>query len=115
THPAPAIVGLLASVALHFVPGPAAAQVAVTPVVVSGSAAPAGGNYSNFNSFTLNTSGQVAFNASLTGGSSSQGIFAGPAGSPSTVALSGTAAPAGGNYGTLGGPGFNAAGQVGFQ
>jgi hypothetical protein len=107
-------VGLLAGMALHLLPGLAAAQVAITPIAVTGAAAPAGGNYSSFIPAAKSSSGQVAFSAYLTGGSSGQGIFAGPPGSLQTVALAGAAAPAGGNYSFLNGPRVNASGQVGF-
>jgi hypothetical protein len=63
----------------------------------------------------LNESGQVAFAAGLTGGSSTSGLFAGLPGSLSAVALQGTPAPAGGNYNTFPSlPRLNGAGQVAF-
>ena len=102
-------------------PRPVLAQVVVA---LSGNPAPAGGNYSDFPySPVLNQSGQVAFVANLTGGSSTQGIIAGAPGSLRTVALQGTAAPAGGNYNgppqgdpnTFGQPVMNASGQVAFH
>jgi hypothetical protein len=92
-------------------------------VALKGTAAPTGGNYNSFNigpnySPVLNGSGQVMFTASLTGGTSPYGIFAGVPGSLQTVAVTGTAAPAGGNYDTTISAGFppvlNGAGQVAF-
>ncbi|CAN5187007.1 hypothetical protein BH11PLA2_BH11PLA2_50410 [soil metagenome] len=97
---------------------PSAAQTITTPfrVTLSGTAAPAGGNYSTFSSSpVLNASGQVAFQATLTGGTSTQGIFAGTPGSLNAAALQGTAAPAGGNYiGFSLTPVLNASGQAAF-
>ncbi|MFT3880060.1 MAG: hypothetical protein QM703_10430 [Gemmatales bacterium] len=55
--------------------GPVMAQ--STMVALSGTAAASGGNYSSFGFPVLNSTGQVAFRAGLTGGSSTEGIFAG--------------------------------------
>lgn len=98
----------------HLAPGPAAAQVAITPVAVSGGTAPAGGTYSSFGTSVLNANGQVAFAANLTGGSSTQGLFAGTPGSLQPVALQGSVAPAGGTYSSLYGPVLTATGQIAF-
>jgi hypothetical protein len=85
-------------------------------VGLAGTAAPAGGNYSVFGSTPiLNASGQVAYFASLTGGSSTQGLFAGAPGSMQAAALVGTAAPTGGNYSSLGNPAINNAGQLAYS
>ena len=92
----------------------AGAPGAVQAVALQGNAAPAGGNYSSFGFPVISTSGQLAFNANLTGGSAASGIFAGATGSVQTVALQGNAAPAGGNYSSLSGPVINASGQVAF-
>ncbi len=83
---------------------------------LAGTAAPAGGNYSGtFSQPVLNDLGHIAFRASLTGGTSTTGIFAGAAGFPlATIALQGSAAPAGGNYTGFGTPRLNTAGQVAF-
>jgi hypothetical protein len=89
----------------------------LTSVAVMGNAAPAGGNYSTMGDPALNASGQVAFLANLTGGSSTRGIFVGTPGQPlQTVALHGTAAPnaGGATYSGLGNPSLNASGQVAF-
>lgn len=82
-----------------------------------GAAAPGGGTFNTFTSPTLNDAGQIAFTAGLSGGSSSQGIFAGAPGSLQAVARLGTAAPVGGsvsfnNFPT--GPVINGAGEVAF-
>jgi hypothetical protein len=96
-----------------FVGAPGALQT----VVLQGTAAPAGGNYGSFSSqpVVVNGSGQVTFYADLTGGSSTGGSFLAVSGSVQTVALKGTAAPAGGNYTGLGTPALSASGQVAFQ
>ena len=88
----------------------------IQAVALQGSAAPAGGNYSGPTSgLSLNGSGQVAIVIGLTGGSSTQGLFAGAPGSlQTTIALQGIAAPAGGNYSQLYAPVLNGAGQVAF-
>jgi hypothetical protein len=93
-----------------------AAFVPPTVVALSGTAAPAGGNYSGFfNPPVLNGAGQVAFYASLTGGSSIEGVFGGAPGALQPVALSGAAATTGGNYGAFYAyPVLNGAGQVVF-
>jgi hypothetical protein len=96
-----------------FVGAPGALQT----VVLQGTAAPAGGNYGSFSSqpVVVNGSGQVTFYADLTGGSSTGGSFLAVPGSVQTVALKGTAAPAGGNYTGIGTPALSASGQVAFQ
>jgi hypothetical protein len=84
---------------------------------LQGTAAPAGGNYESFNNIVLNDSRQVAYHATLTGGSSTTGIFVGAPGSVQAAALQGTSAPAGGNYSSIAAnvtPALNASGQVGF-
>ena len=94
-----------------FVGTPASIQA----VALQGSTAPAGGSYGGFGSPVLNAAGQVAFSASLTGGSSTVGIFAGPAGSVQAVAMRGSAPPAGGNYNGFGNPVLTGSGQVAFE
>ena len=74
-----------------------------TPVALSGAVAPGGtgGTYTNFSNPVLNATGQVAFQASLTGGTSTGGVFTGVPGTVQAVALQNTAAPNGELYGTL--------------
>src|SRR5262249_56520804 len=86
-------------------------------VVLTGTpSAGGGGYYSWFSPPLLNGSGRVGFSANLTGGTSSQGLFSGVPGSVQAVALSGTASPAGGNYGTsFSRLVLNAGGQVAFS
>ena len=81
----------------------AAASASAAPITIelSGATAPGGGTFSAFTNPVLNASGEVAFAASLTGGTSTSGIFTGTPSSVQAIALQGTAAPAGGNYGTL--------------
>jgi hypothetical protein len=82
----------------------------------TGNPAPAGGNYVGFGSPKLNDAGRVAFVSSLTGGSSTAGVFFGTPGAVQPVALQGTAAPAGGNYSSFYfEPALNGAGQVAFR
>jgi hypothetical protein len=91
---------------------------AVQAAALQGTAAPAGGNYAGstngFSNPSVNASGQVAFFASLTGGSSLSGIFVGAPGAIQAAALNGAPAPAGGNYGGLSVPVLNRFGQVAF-
>lgn len=94
---------------------PAPAQTGPVVVALSGTAAPAGGNYNTFSSPVLNGTGQVAFQAGLTGGSSASGVFVGAPGAIQAVALQGTAAPAGGNYNNFFSPVLNGSGQVTFN
>ncbi len=70
-------------------------------IALSGASAPGGGTYSALSNPAINYGGQVAFDASVTGGTSTSGLFTGTTSSVQAVALQGTAAPAGGSYGTL--------------
>jgi hypothetical protein len=104
---------LILSAALGFISSATAVPTGPTVVAFSGTAAPAGGNYSSFGPPMLNASGQVEFVATTS--VSGNGIFAGTPGSLATAALIGTAAPAGGNYTNfVGTPVLNASGQVAF-
>ncbi len=87
---------------------------AVQTVAVQGTVAPGGGNYSGFSVPVLSGAGQVAYRAGLTGGTSTEGIFRGTSTAVQTIALKGTAAPTGGNYGNFGDPAVNGTGQVAF-
>lgn len=88
---------------------------AFQPVALGGTAAPGGGNYSGFVlSPRLNDAGQVAFHSFLTGGTSSQGVFAGPLGDIRRVAAQGTAAPTGGNYSEFQNVTLSGSGRVAF-
>jgi hypothetical protein len=80
----------------------AATSAAPTVIALSGTAAPGGGTFTGgFTNPTLNSTGLVAFNANITGGTSTSGIFTNASGSLQAAALQGTAAPAGGNYANL--------------
>ena len=85
---------LLAATATTHAAGPAL-------IALSGTATPGGGNYINFTAPVLNSNGQVAFNANISGGTSTSGIFTGTSASLSAIALQGTSAPSGGNFGNL--------------
>jgi hypothetical protein len=95
-----------------FVGAPGSLQAAA----LRGELAPAGGNYRVFDDLVLNSSGQVAFRATLTDRSSTDGIFAGAPGALQTVALQGAAAPDGlGYFDSFTNPvAINAAGEVAF-
>ncbi|HEX3602015.1 MAG TPA: choice-of-anchor tandem repeat NxxGxxAF-containing protein, partial [Lacipirellulaceae bacterium] len=84
-------------------------------VALRTSAAPGGGTYTTLNSpFAMNSLGQVAFDATTSGGA---GIFAGAPGSVQSVARIGAVAPGGSTYRTFNGfrsPVLNDAGQVAF-
>jgi hypothetical protein len=109
---------MIMTAGLAFASSPLAAQAQSQtvpfPVALTGTIAPAGGNYTDFLNPVLNASGQVAFFADTSVAGS--GIFAGTPGSPlTTAALVGTAAPAGGNYtGFNNTPELNASGKVAF-
>lgn len=75
--------------------------------------------FSGFSNHRLNASGQLAFNATVTGPISTggTGIWAGTPGSMNLVARANAAAPgtvAGVNFDSFGSPAFNAAGHVAF-
>ena len=95
-------------------------QTAPVRVALTGTAAPAGGNYTvtaaGFGNPAINAAGQVAFRADLTGPSSPNGIFTGTPGALQTVALQGPATPGpAGSYGSFSNPVLNGAGQVAFD
>src|SRR5262245_46306048 len=86
---------------------PAAAQSPPVRVALSGTPAPAGGNFAHpsptssaggFAIPVVNDSGRVYFSSTLTGGPSTAGLFAGTLGAVQAVALQATPAPAGGNF-----------------
>ncbi|MFT3880666.1 MAG: hypothetical protein QM703_13505 [Gemmatales bacterium] len=85
-------------------------------MALSGTAAPTGGNYNNFaNTPAYNGAGQTSFQSSLTGGSSTQGIFSGIPALMQTVAVQGGAAPGGGNFSSFNTTvALNSAGQSAF-
>jgi hypothetical protein len=88
----------------------------LTTVAIQGTAAPAGGNYSQVSNPAINAAGKVLFGSSLTGGSAGSGIFFGTPGTTlTTVALNNSTTPAGGVFGPFSGPhAVNSAGQVAF-
>jgi hypothetical protein len=95
---------------------PTIAQVSPVPVALSDTLSPAGSVYTSFGTPVVNNAGQVAFHGNLIGGSSPQGVFVGTPGSVQIVALQGSAAPAGGNYGNFASQPvvLNGLGQVAF-
>ncbi|MBY0111324.1 MAG: hypothetical protein K2Y21_00775 [Phycisphaerales bacterium] len=83
-----------------------------------GAAAPGtGGTLQNFSNVAVNASGNVAFIATVNGGTSSGAIYkSGPGATLSPVALAGTAAPGGETYnGFSAQPSFNKFGHTLFQ
>jgi hypothetical protein len=102
---------------------PVAAQTPPVPVALSGTPAPAGGNYGTFSTSASTTflpvrneAGRAYFYSDLTGGSSTAGLFAGTPGAVQAVALQGSPAPAGGNYtNSFSDLLQNASGQVAFS
>jgi hypothetical protein len=88
----------------------------LTTVALQGTAAPAGGNYTQLSNPAINAAGKVLFGASLTGGSAGSGLFFGTPGTTlTTVALNNSTTPAGGVFGPFSGPpAVNSAGQVAF-
>ena len=103
-----AMIGIGSSVSAAILPP--------TPVVLTGNSTPAGGNYSSVSSIpVLNNAGQVAFQAGITGGSSTFGLFTATSGSVQLVALVDTAAPSGGNFNTLSPPIINSNGSLAFS
>lgn len=100
----------------------AAVPGSVQAVAYEGQSAPGAGN-STFNVINTanpmlsNSAGQVAFYASLTGGTTSSGIFLGLPGAVTPVALQGQVAPGGGTYTMTASPGMalNGNGEVAFN
>ena len=92
---------------------PLAAQIQSKVLATVGSAAPAGGNYQAFTSVSMNGSGQLTFNAGLSG-TSSAGIFLMDRSTTSAVALAGPAASGAFNFLSLGAPAITANGDVLF-
>lgn len=89
-----------------------------TAVALPGDVAPGtGGTYSSVAGVpSINASGEVAFHASVAGGSVDEGIFVDSGGTDAAVALPGDAAPGtgGGTYASLAGASINASGAVAF-
>lgn len=88
-------------------------------VAVEGDAAPdsGGGSYLSFGHvYPVNSSGEVAFLSTLTGGTVGKGIFLGSGGAHTAVALPGQTAPGtgGGTFSNLTSPDLNASGEVAF-
>lgn len=68
------------------------------PAALQGTAAPAGGDFNAFDFVEINSNGQVVYKATLTGGTSSSGVFLRDGNTTTPVVLSGTATPVGGNF-----------------
>src|SRR5947207_9040426 len=90
------------------------AQVRHTIIAASGDAAPAGGNYVSFlNTLAVDVRGQVAFDASLSGASTT-GIFVNDGKTTSALALGGNPDPAAANFGFVSTPFLTTRGDVIF-
>ena len=85
-----------------------------TVIAASGTAAPAGGNYTTFMHVTVNEWSQIAFDASL-GGPSTSGVFVGDGTRTSMIALGGDPNPAAANFAFVGNSFFTADGGVVFD
>jgi hypothetical protein len=87
----------------------------VQTVAIDNAPAPIGGTYTFFReNIAFNDSGQVAFTAGVQPGDL-HGLFVGPPGAIQPHAMSGQAAPGGGNYGSFVLPALNRFGQVAFK
>lgn len=109
-------------VSLACVSAPAAAQGRTDIIALRGQSAPGAGagTFLGLGPPVLNDAGQIAFRASLTGGTSTLGIFrSSSSGSvPTAIALLGQSAPGaagGGTFSSLGTPVLNDAGQTMFR
>ncbi len=70
----------------------------LTPVFVANQIAPGGGTFTDFGNPVINAHGQVAAVASLTNSANAIGLFVGDGTNAVAIALTGQAAPKGGNY-----------------
>ncbi len=109
---------ILLSLGALTLPPSLGAQGATTTLALEGNAAPgaAGGTFSFLFTPALNSAGQAAFFATVTGSASSQGIFR-SSGTPVALARADDAAPgaAGGTFSGFGSsPALNSAGQAAF-
>jgi len=88
-------------------------------VALQGETAPdtAGGSYSGFGAASFNDSGDVAFEADVSGGSVSEGIFLDSGGSDSALVLAGQPAPGtgAGTFSSFAGVSLNNHGEVAFH
>lgn len=82
-------------------------------VLLRGSATPIGGTFGGLSSTRANNGGQVAFNASVTGGSANSGLFRTNGTTTIAIAAPGQATPDGSTYTSLSGtPEINNSGKV---
>lgn len=91
----------------------------LTNVVFQGQSAPGtgGGTFSGFSFSALNDSGTAVFQAGVTGGTATEGIFQGSGGSLTNIALQGQSAPStgGGTFSSFSVPELNAGGTAAFK
>jgi hypothetical protein len=107
---------LPALMALRFGPVTLASGVKMrhTIIAATGAAAPAGGNYVSFFNARLKARPEVAFDAILSGPSST-GVFVGDGSRTSAIALGGNPDPAAGNFGFVNNPFITINGKVVFD
>lgn len=93
-----------------------AADFAITPVVLSGTATTGGTLTAGFGTPVVNASGKVGFYGAMSGGTSGGGIFTATPGSLQSVARLGVASPGGGGFygGFVGATYINDAGDVAY-
>ncbi len=84
----------------------------ITELAREGGPAPGGGNFTSFNSPSLNAGGQVAFQGFLSTGNA--GIFLSSEGSLTSIVRPGDPSPEGDAFSLAFGPAINASGQVAF-
>jgi hypothetical protein len=88
---------------------------ALQTVALEGTATQGGNTFATIDNFPrFNAAGQVAFFSSLTGGTSTSGLFLGSPGNVQAVALRGTPAPSGGVFNNVSRYDLNSVGQVAF-
>jgi hypothetical protein len=92
----------------------AQAPVKHTIIAASGEVAPEGGNYRSFTTVAVDARGQVAFDASLSGPSTS-GVFLSDRKKTSAIALGGNPDPAAGNFNFVSTPSITTRGDVIFD
>src|SRR4051794_36817333 len=112
-----AIASALVVLFLTAFPGSAWA-ITVKPAVLQDASAPStgGGTFSSFGGLSTNASGAIGFDAQISGGTSSQGVFVTSKGVTSAGAVQGAVAPGtgGGTFASFGAPSLNRGGAIAF-
>jgi hypothetical protein len=107
---------LLALMALSFVDVTSASGITMRHTIIAGSggAAPTGGNYVSFFNARLNARPEVAFDATLSGPSTT-GVFVGDGNATTLISLGGNSDPAAGNFRSVNNPFITPNGNVLFD